>query len=138
MADKRAGDGKEVTLASLALGNGEGGPCVELHPCRRRAPGRHCEGDDHRGDGDRGGGQGYDGTTSATLDVSGVAFAGMLAGDALEVASAAGALRPRTRAKTRPFLSAGSRWAVRMRATTSWPMIRRSRPRPSRRRRSGS
>src|SRR5690606_19983753 len=92
MAEKHAGDGKEVTLVSLALGDGDGGGLASNYT---------LVGGDHRVDiakatiaavtGIAAEDKVYDGTTSATLDVSGATFAGMVAGDTLEVASATGA-----------------------------------------------
>src|SRR5690606_12957626 len=92
MADKHAGDGKEVTLVSLALGDGDGGGLASNYT---------LVGGDHRVDiakatitavtGIAAEDKVYDGTTSATLDVSGAVFAGMVAGDTLKVASATGA-----------------------------------------------
>src|SRR5690606_26212157 len=49
----------------------------------------------------------YDGTTSATLDVSGATFAGMVAGDVLEVTSATGAFATKDAGENKEVVISG-------------------------------
>ncbi|WP_298799859.1 YDG domain-containing protein [uncultured Rhizobium sp.] len=86
MTDKNAGNGKSVSLGSLALGNGSGGglasnytlvggaDTVDIAKATISSIG-----------GITANGKTYDGTTGATLNTGGVTFNGMVAGDVLSL-----------------------------------------------------
>ena len=85
------GINKDVVISGITLG---GADAAELRAGERhvpRPPRRHRGARSPKITGIAAADKVYDGTTSATLDVSGATFAGMVAGDALAVASATGA-----------------------------------------------
>ncbi|MFJ6328422.1 MULTISPECIES: YDG domain-containing protein [unclassified Rhizobium] len=90
MADKNAGSGKAVSLGSLSLGNGSGLASnytlvggidwVEITRAKISSIGGITAND-----------KTYDGNANVTLNTGGAVFRGMLAGDALTVATSTGA-----------------------------------------------